>query len=404
MITRSTRHTLKACNATKASRYQAFVEESSRVSLHALDAVWRHYVEIGELHIPKLLDYKKFAPADSKLSARAAQCAVNAAGGVVRSAIEKQRRVVWVRDNVANSSPKDKKFKKPEPKFISAQLNANCATFQASEGRFLGFLKLSSLGKEFGTIWVPIVKNPRVAGDLKSGFLLSKRNVQLVWEREAPENTGSEVIAVDQGLIDVATCSDGQTTPKQCPHGYDLPSVLDKLSRKKKGSKAFRRAQAHRKNFVNWSINQLNLKGVKEVRLEKVVNIRFGRSSSRKMSHWCNPEIRDKLKSRCEELNVSVVEQMCAYRSQRCNECGNVRKANRKGKLYSCRNCGYECDADLNAARNHLGDLPAVPKSFLGRRLNLGDGFFWKESGFFTFDGAELVSPALQQLPSSSQN
>jgi len=122
------------------------------------------------------------------------------------------------------------------------------------------------------------------------------------------------------------------------------------------------------------------------------------------MSHWCNPEIRDKLKSRCEELNVSVVEQSCAYRSQRCSSCGSVRKSNRKGKLYSCRNCGYECDADLNAARNHLGDLPSVPKGFLGRKLNLGDGFFWKESGFYTFDGAELVSPALQKLPDFSQN
>jgi len=403
MIVRSTKHTLKACNASKGTLYQAFVEESSRVALCALDGIWDAYVGRGKLAIPKLLDYKLFCPEDSRLSARAAQCAVNAAGGVARSAIEKQRRVVWMREN-KDATVKDKSFKKPSPSFVPAQLNANCATFVPSGGRFLGFLKLASLGKEFGTIWIPIVKNPRGKGDLKNGFLLSKRNVQCVWEREPEENTGTAVLAIDQGLLDVATCSDGQTSPKVCPHNHELSSILDKLSRKRKGSKAFGRAQVHRKNFVNWSINRLNLVGVKEVRLEKVVNIRLGRSSSRKMSHWCNPEIRDKLKSRCEELNVSVVEQSCAYRSQRCSSCGSVRKSNRKGKLYSCRNCGYECDADLNAAYNHLGDLPSVPKAFLGRKLNLGDGFFWKESGFFTFDGAELVSPALQQLPGSSQN
>jgi transposase len=88
-------------------------------------------------------------------------------------------------------------------------------------------------------------------------------------------------------------------------HEHSLSSILDKLSRKKKGSKAFKRAQIHRKNFVHWSVNQINFEGVKEVRLEKVVNIRFGKKSSRKMSHWSNPEIRDKIKRKCEKLGGS---------------------------------------------------------------------------------------------------
>lgn len=203
-------------------------------------------------------------------------------------------------------------------------------------------------------------------------------------------------------MLDVATCSDGQVTPKFCPHGHSLESITNKLARKKKGSKSFKKAQKHRENFVNWSINRLNFNGVKEVRLEKVVNIRFGRKSSRKMSHWSNPEIRDKVKRRCEELEVPVVEQACPYRSQRCNECGNVRKANRKGKIYSCKNCGYSNDADYNAALNHLCDLPAVPRAFMCQKLNLGNGFFWKPEGFFNFDGSELLVPDKQKLPDFS--
>jgi len=49
----------------------------------------------------------------------------------------------------------------------------------------------------------------------------------------------------------VATLSDGQTTPDTDRHGHSLQSVIKKLSRKKKGSKVFKLAQTHRKNFVN---------------------------------------------------------------------------------------------------------------------------------------------------------
>jgi len=50
------------------------------------------------------------------------------------------------------------------------------------------------------------------------------------------------------------------------------------------------------------------------------------------MTHWSNPEIRDKVLWRCEELEVPVVLQESVYRSQRCHQYSLVRKANRKGR------------------------------------------------------------------------
>jgi len=189
----------------------------------------------------------------------------------------------------------------------------------------------------------------------------------------------------------VATLSDGQTTPDTDRHGHSLQSVIKKLSRKKKGSKVFKLAQTHRKNFVNWSINQLDFSGLKEVRLEKIVNIKKGVKTSRSMAHWSNPEIRDKIKHRCEELEVPVVEQSCAYRSQMCHQCSQVRKVNRKGKEYSCSNCGWVGDADFNASKNHECNLTPIPFSLVGKGLNLGSGFFWKPEGLFKIDGSELI-------------
>ena len=48
------------------------------------------------------------------------------------------------------------------------------------------------------------------------------------------------------------------------------------------------------------------------------------------------------------------------YTSQCCSKCGQVKKSNRKGNLYSC-NCGNHIHADLNASRNiaHLGQQSA---------------------------------------------
>lgn len=58
-----------------------------------------------------------------------------------------------------------------------------------------------------------------------------------------------------------------------------------------------------------WSINQLDLKNVKQVNLEKVWNINFKSKTSRLMSHWTNTLIRDKLKSVCEfRTRVAVVQ------------------------------------------------------------------------------------------------
>ena len=106
------------------------------------------------------------------------------------------------------------------------------------------------------------------------------------------------------------------------------------------------------------------------------------------MSHWCNPEIRDKILKRCEELEVPITEQSCLYRSQRCNQCGLVRKANRKGKEYSC-SCGSHLDADLNAAKNHECDLPQIPFSFRVLKYNI-KGFYWNSEGIFNLDGSEI--------------
>lgn len=394
----STRHSYKLLNTEKKQNLLSFIEEYSRVANIIVKEIWRALPE--DLSLPLFQDYKKFN-IETFLSARVLQCAANQATGIVKSCIEKQRRLMWVQKN-KNSEIKDVKFSAPKEGFISPELNANCANIKLNNCKhFAGFVKLSSLG--ISKVFIPIDKTSQfskwnnLGAKLSTFIKLFKYGFQLSWKLDRmPKPQGDKIVGVDQGYNTVVTFSDGQTTPNSDGHGHSLKSIIDKLSRKKKGSKSFARAQTHRKNFINWSINQLNFSNIKEVRLEKVINIRKNVRSSRKMSHWSNPEIRDKIIRQCELLEVPVVEQSCSFRSQRCSSCGSVRKANRNGKYYKCKHCGFVCDADKNAANNHKADLPDIPINLRGHKLNLGNGFFWKPEGLFNYDGSELIVPNSQ--------
>lgn len=397
---RSTKHHILDTNDGKYEKYLAFVEEYSRVAKIVIDKVWRDLPQ--DLSLDKYLDYKTL-DIDTNLSARALSSLFEQVSGIIRSSIEKQRRRYWVQQN-RNPEIKVANVCKPKIDFVSPGLGSKCCNIHKCEnGKFWGFVELGCLGKTFGKIRIPIIKHPRMGENPRVGVVFFKKSVQLAWDMPTtPVQRGDKIVGIDTGLKSVATLSDGQTTPDIDSHGHSYEAILEKMSRKRKGSNAFRKAAAHRKNFVHWAINRLNFAGVKEIRLEKVVNIRFGRRTSKKLSSWSNPEISDKIKRLCEKLEVPVIEQSCAYRSQRCSKCGNVRKSNRKGKLYVCRSCGFSADADFNAAINHSIDLPPCPKVLTGQKLNLGKGFFWKPTGFFAFDGAELRVPLDARISKSS--
>ena len=392
----STRHSFKKLNKDKGSRLDAFVVEYDRICRIAIDVIWNNLPD--NLVIAKYLDTSSYSN-ETCMSARALRCCIDQARDIVAGTIEKQKRRLYINEKYG----KDLKsvYSKPEIKdVIFPQLSSLCLDFEFNKSKeFGGFIRLKSLGKTFGHIKIPIDDTKMYQKWSKNGTICNsikifKNHFQLAWRIEkTPRSQGDKIIGIDQGLKTVATLSDGQTTSDEDVHGHSLQSVIKKLSRKKKGSKCFRKAQTHRKNFVNWSINQLDFSNLKEVRLEKIVNIKKGVSTSRGMTHWSNPEIRDKIKRKLEELEVPVVEQSCAYRSQRCNQCGLVRKANRKGKVYSCSSCGFVGDADFNASKNHECNLQPIPFDFIGKGLNLGSGFFWKEEGLFKIDGSELIVP-----------
>ena len=167
---------------------------------------------------------------------------------------------------------------------------------------------------------------------------------------------------------------------KEDKDGWNLSGIQKRLSRRKKGSKGFQQSQEHRTNYINWSLNQLNLDKIKEIKIEKIKNLRKGKRNNRFMSHWTYTSIFDKLANLCEESGVQITHVVPTYTSQRCSSCGWVRKANRKGERFRCTSCGFICDADLNASLNISFDLPAIKKEKRLSHANI-KGFYWHVIG-----------------------
>ena len=60
-----------------------------------------------------------------------------------------------------------------------------------------------------------------------------------------------------------------------------------------------------------------------------------------------------KIEQKAAESGISVVKVNPQYTSQRCHKCGHISPDNRKSQAdFVCVSCGYEGNADYNAAKN----------------------------------------------------
>lgn len=415
---RSSKHTTKFSNKGKLNEIDSFIQEYRRVASIIIDDIWNNgykfydkefNIDKNQLELPKYIDYNSFN-IETFLSARALSSLCTQLTGILKASVEKQRKRLYMLDKMKSSktSKKERKLlvkklkqnipQKPNIQNLNPEVSSKCVEFIETDKHFNGFLKLSSITKNKTKILIPIKytnhsnKFKEESFERMTSFLIKKDSIDFRWKKESIKQKEQGItVGADQGFKDILTLSNKTTTPKIDNHGHSLESIIEKLSRKKKGSKAFKRAQKHRENFINWSINQLNFNDVKQINLEKIWNIGYKSNTSRKLSHWTNTIIVDKIESRCEQEGVLLQHQSSTYRSQRCSACGVVLKSNRKGKEYICKHCGNIIDADYNASLNHECNLPEIPYNF--RKLNLNrKGFYWLETGLFDLDGRSLES------------
>ena len=260
--------------------------------------------------------------------------------------------------------------------------------------------------KHFNELKSGIVANTECKNEeiLKS-FLVSKDGIEVRFKFKSTAKESqfkSNLVGIDQGqrkLFSAVYVNDKsnnkdidcyltETDLKEQLHSHAYNEVCDKIARRQKGSKGFKRAQEHRKNLINQAVNLLaEIFGfeddVAEVRLEKLRRLGEGKKKSRKLQAFNYADLRHKIERKCIETNVDLTETSNAYRSQRCSLCGFVHKKNRLngGEEFKCLKCGYTADADMNSAKNQVANLPPIYVSRRNRDKaplpNHTTGFYW---------------------------
>jgi hypothetical protein len=434
---RASKHTLKFANKGKQEDVALFMSEYRKAVRFYVDWLWSADISwtfdcknktTGQtitvarrwcladhcLDIPAMVSTTA-VDIDSPLSARALKCASTQACGIVGAVVRKRVRdessAAWqMRERGSVGKHLAKRLlapiAKPNCSSVNAELNSICAEVSEDNGASFAdsWLKLSSLfkpevrGKGF-SIEIPIFKHRQSLKWEKQGtrlnsFLLNERELQIRYEVAKPaEKAVGITVGVDQGKKTCLSFSDGQQSGTG-PHGHTLESVIAAMCRKRKGSKGFTRAQEHRRNLVSYLVKNMNYTNVRQIYLEGVVNINFGRRMPKSMKHWTNTLIRDALEKCAWETGVQFAQTRSEYNSQRCSVCGWTRKRNRKAKQFACTACGNAMDADLNASKNVeiRVQLPNPPYWFRENRVNLR-GFLWTLAGFFDSEGKELTVP-----------
>jgi transposase len=292
---------------------------------------------------------------------------------------KKARKLQKIYDKVKTSKPKiENVCPELDERFVKIDLD-NSTSFD-------GWISLTSLGEKL-KLELPFKKTEHFNkifsnGIMKKGIRISNNKVTFNFLMNKPIlKTEGITLGIDIGIKDVVSLSNGSEKYfKKNIHNHTLESIQNKLSRKTKGSKSFKKAQKHRNNHIKWLLNQINFDNVKVLRLENIKYLRKGTKTSRYMSHWVYPLIKNKLEDLALWSGVQTVKISPTYTSQRCSKCGWTRKKNRKGKKFVCSACGFACDADHNASVNISLDLPEISKAerLLHKNKN---GFYWSVMG-----------------------
>lgn len=155
-------------------------------------------------------------------------------------------------------------------------------------------------------------------------------------------------IGIDLGVRKLLTTSSGNVFGKE---------VYADL-RKKTGITAYRR----RINRINKALKDFLEKEKPDHVICEDLKINY---IPHNCAGWNYGYVLYRLKCLSQSKGFTLTQVPSAFTSQTCCKCGIVRKANRKGQLYSCQ-CGNRIDADYNAAINILrkGQLRSLSQQF----------------------------------------
>ncbi len=237
---------------------------------------------------------------------------------------------------------------------LRVNLEHNTISISSVKGRLKFQFKDTSMTLKYKG-WKPI------AGVLS--YKNKRLYLNLVVEKEKPYSLQkNNILGIDRGINNILVCSNNQFFNskhlKQIKGKYQyLKSALQS-----KGTRSAKRKlkiiSGREKRFVkdlnhqlskllaNGEYNTFVLEDLKKISQNK------GKKFNKKLGNWSFAQFENFLTYKSEELGKTIIKVNPKYTSQMCSKCGTIKKSNRKGNQFKCKECGFELHADLNASRN----------------------------------------------------
>ena len=349
---------LDQANPGKLERLDELAAEYQRVVQAYVDWMISH-----EIRQPDKYDHIPEQEISTNLSDRWQRCAWQQACGIVQS---------WYSN--ARENP-------PKLQNVCLQASANVVVIEHSKtAQFDYWLRISTLAARH-PVRIPIKAYERAKKTLAqfpklcSGVTLNRREGEwfatFVVERKGPKAESSKVVGVDIGMVSIVSTS----------HGRRYGQVSTELHRRVERANAKRRrkqqlnaclkhknratvslqdgkAEAFARNEIGRALNQMldELPEGSKVALERL-SVKDMRFKSRQMNRALRASqlgyTRDKLKFKLDERGIRYRSVQPVYSSQQCSQCGFTISMNRRSQAeFHCLWCGFEANADENAASN----------------------------------------------------
>jgi len=194
-------------------------------------------------------------------------------------------------------------------------------------------------------------------GKLCSSVILTAEYIQFSFEIERLKKTEGKIIGIDPNAKHLLSDDEGNH------YGTEMWSLLQKLRRKKKLSKAWWKCREEIKEYIDrtcqilpyWATKLLVLEDNRKIKNKSKLRGRLSRNIRSVLTGWSISRINDRIERLCEENGVSLRRVSAWYNSTTCPSCGHGEKANRVSQEeFVCRKCGHADNADKIGATNSL--------------------------------------------------
>ena len=201
-------------------------------------------------------------------------------------------------------------------------------------------------------------------------------------------STNDHYVGIDRGIKKIAI-----TSEKQFFSGSEIKRITDKHEKLKsklqsKGTKSAKRHLKKLSKKVNRYRRDVNHCFAKQI-VESVIpgstiiledltgirqNVRLRKKQRTEVHKWNFYQFEQFLKYKAEEKGIQVEYVSARYTSQKCSKCGYISRSNRKNQSqFKCVKCGYQLNADLNAAfnirQNYLDSISYLSRAVVNQPI-----------------------------------